>query len=210
MLIRSYDISYFEFKTAVQCLMNVTDLTKIHLISNENYDVFNEINDQNTLFHTRFYARMNDEFIQIYERFIKEEITKFHGDFLYQRSPTFRISLPNNVAVGSFHKDTDFNHHVDEINFVVPLTRSFNTNTIWVESTPGLADYAPCDLQHGEYLEFDGANLMHGNKINKTSQSRVSFDFRILPSTSYNDIEHSKKSVTQSKTMSIGDYWCKL
>lgn len=210
MLIRNYDTACFEFKTAVQRLMNVTDLTKIHLDLNEHYELFNEINDQSTLFHKRFYSQMKDEFIQLYERFIREEIIKFHTDFLYQQSPTFRISLPDNVAVGSFHKDADFNHHIDEINFLVPLTRSFDTNTIWIESKQGLADYTPCDLHYGEYLEFDGASLMHGNKINKTAQTRMSFDFRILPLSSYNNADISKRSITQSRTMSIGDYWSKL
>jgi hypothetical protein len=30
-------------------------------------------------------------------------------NFLYQRIPTFRVQLPDNEAVGEFHRDSDYN-----------------------------------------------------------------------------------------------------
>ena len=33
----------------------------------------------------------------------------------------------------------------------------------------------------GQMLVFDGANLEHGNRINRSDETRVSFDFRVIP-----------------------------
>ena len=63
-------------------------------------------------------------------------------DFLYQKFPTFRVHLPNNIAVGKFHKDADFGHPKGEINFIIPLTDSYGSASVWVESEENKADFA--------------------------------------------------------------------
>jgi ectoine hydroxylase-related dioxygenase (phytanoyl-CoA dioxygenase family) len=63
----------------------------------------------------------------------------------------------------------------------MPLTKAYGTNSLWIESCPGKKDYSPVSLNYGDILQFDGANLYHGTEVNKTGQTRVSLDFRILP-----------------------------
>ena len=75
----------------------------------------------------------------------------------------------------------DYGHNPKEINFFVPQTPAFETNTLWIESEEGKEDFEPVTLKPGEFLRFDGANLMHGAKENHTGKTRVSFDFRIMP-----------------------------
>jgi len=53
---------------------------------------------------------------------------------------------------------------------------------------------------------FDGANLKHGNKMNTTDVTRISFDFRILKKSFYNHEIH-KTSKTQGMKFSIGEYF---
>ena len=37
-------------------------------------------------------------------------------------------------------------------------------------------------MKAGEFARFNGASLQHGAKVNTTGKTRVSFDFRIIPS----------------------------
>ena len=47
------------------------------------------------------------------------------------------------------------------------MTRSENTNTVWVESEPNKKDFKPMEAEYGEYVVWDGANCKHGNKKTK-------------------------------------------
>ena len=38
---------------------------------------------------------------------------------VYQAKPTLRVQFPGNKAVGGWHRDRDYNHPIDEINFWV-------------------------------------------------------------------------------------------
>ena len=94
------------------------------------------------------------------------------------------------------------------MNFFVPLTKAFDSNTVWVESEEGKEDFAPMNARYGEFYMWDGANLKHGNKKNETGSTRVSFDFRVLPRSKY--VESGKKSVTQGMPFEIGQYYEEL
>ena len=61
------------------------------------------------------------------------------------------------------------------------------------------------------WINFDGANTLHGNKDNLTGKSRLSIDFRIFPLKYYNEEEQADaKTITQKKRLVIGEYWTKL
>ena len=83
--------------------------------------------------------------------------------------------MKGNLAVGGYHKDRDYNHSEHEINFFVPLTEAFDSNTVWVESEEDKGDFSPMEASYGEYYMWNGANLTHGNKKNDTGRTRVSF-----------------------------------
>mmetsp|Transcript_81002 Transcript_81002/g.121768 ORF Transcript_81002/g.121768 Transcript_81002/m.121768 type:complete len:145 (+) Transcript_81002:54-488(+) len=126
---------------------------------------------------------------------------------IYQKKPTFRISLPNNVAVGQKHCDADYNHPAGEINFWVPLTDSFASNGFYVESSPGKGDFHPFPktLKPGDVFRFWGNQCQHYNEINTTGQTRISFDARVIPGSLWKP--SSATSVKSSLKFSIGSYF---
>jgi ectoine hydroxylase-related dioxygenase (phytanoyl-CoA dioxygenase family) len=122
--------------------------------------------------------------------------------------PTFRVHLPDNLAVGEFHTDGAYHHQQGEINFWLPVTEAFDTNSLWIESEPGRADFSPVRLTPGQVYMFDGVNLSHGNKVNRTGVTRVSFDFRLISRHRFTNTDHV--SVSAGRRMSIGHYWSAL
>tara|TARA_B100000003_G_C10913836_1_gene364339 strand:- start:300 stop:1010 length:711 start_codon:yes stop_codon:yes gene_type:complete len=132
----------------------------------------------------------------------------FKESLVYQARPTLRIMFPNNKAVGDFHRDREYNHPIEEINIWVPITKSNNTNTIWIESNFDKNDYSPMNLEYGQFLIFD-SGLKHGNKINLENKTRMSFDFRIIPYSIWQkkSIKENKVSADSKMSFEIGDYY---
>lgn len=170
-------------------------------------------NEASTKFHKTFYNHLNSksgkDIKDWYNRFIAEHVSPwFSESFLYQRSPSFRIHLPNLQAISKWHYDSDkdHGHPLWEINFHVPVTEAYGSNAVWIESIPGLRDYSPIELKVNQYAIFDGNRCTHGNKINKTENTRISFDFRIIPLHLY-DKRVILYSATTKKKFAIGEYY---
>lgn len=147
-------------------------------------------------------------FLNLYDEFI-QYIKGFHFDnrpIIYQSKPTLRVHLPNNKAVGAFHKDREYNHPVDEINFWLPITDTRETSTIWIETELESNEYKPWNLNYGEYLIFD-SGLMHGNKVNNENSTRLSFDFRIIEKSIFSYNAEVKSSVKQNIDFKVGEYY---
>lgn len=140
--------------------------------------------DQGTAIHKHFYDLYEqEEFLQKYRQLLSSVVKpQVFNDkpIIYQAKPTFRVCLPDNVAVGEWHRDKDYNHQDGEVTFMLPLTAAFDTNTVWAESEPDKGDYAPLEANVGEVLAWDSVNLFHGNKPNATGKSRMSVDFRVI------------------------------
>lgn len=79
---------------------------------------------------------------------------------------------------------------------------------MWIESEEGAEDFRPYPVEVGEVLVFDGVNLAHGNKVNDTAKSRVSFDFRVIPRSEYRP--RSDVSVNTGVRFEIGGYFDEL
>jgi hypothetical protein len=206
----NYKIKKYDFKKIVCEYLNIDDLENLSI---ENNNLLSEGNDQSTFYHRQFYFNLdNDEdkkFKKLYDKFIIEFISPLFEDrFIYQTYPTFRIHYKKNIAVFEFHKDKDYNHNPKTINFFLPLTKCYDTNTIWIETEENKEDYSPIICEYGNLIMFDGANLKHGNKINETEQTRVSFDFRVLLEKDY--IPNEKNSKSKNKKLIIGEYYQKL
>jgi hypothetical protein len=147
------------------------------------------------------------EFVELYLSFIKGVVApRYEGELLYQKFPTFRVAQPENVGTFGWHKDSDYNHNPKEVNYYVPMTKGYDTNTIWHESEPGKEDFKPMTVDYGDLVEWDGANCMHGTKINETGDTRISFDFRVLTMENYHKFK-PKKSITKGSKMEIGHYF---
>ena len=212
----NYDKKKYNFYELTKQIFDY-ELDILHEIKDKDYPLFTELGkDTHTCFHKTFYNHIDniDNKLKIaYKLFIKEVIFPYLElqEGLYQVFPTFRIMLPNNVAVVKKHYDSDIDHlhPKGEINFIIALTDMYDTNSIWKESYPRLGDYKAMNLKSGDVYCFCGNLCEHFNKINKTGKTRVSMDFRILPSYSISEINHTE-SVTTGKKFSEGGYYNKL
>jgi hypothetical protein len=209
----SYDVNKYNFIDIVTNHFGVSSLDQIHTILDKQLEVPTDPNqDQQTTFHKIFYKiydMENSPFLEVYRTFIKYLADNHfpNADIIYQTKPTFRVHAPNNIAVAKWHKDKAYNHSANEINIFLPLTKAFDSNTIWSESVEDLGDYSPMNAEIGEYYVWNGANLLHGNKKNETGVSRVSVDFRIIMEDQF---AYEGSSVTTKVPMKIGHYWSKL
>ena len=208
-----YDLEKYNFIALIEELFDRADLQYLHEDLKNNYDFFSEPGkDSDTVFHRIFYDRMRGgwpEFLNLYQQFIGEVIAPLLGakeGLVYQKWPSFRVHLPNNVAVGGWHCDGDYNHPPGETNFILALTPMFESNTTITESAPGKMDFRQLELNPGQVVCFDGNRCMHGNLPNKTGVTRVSFDFRIMLPENY-DATHDLTSLSKNNKFLIGHYY---
>ena len=210
----------YGFAKIIADFFRVSSLEKLHL---ERKDLMppkelNYENETKTKFHESFYGEFHKgwpDLEEAYFSFIKNEIPKvYKGDFIFQSFPSIRFHLPQDKAIHKWHYDSDEDHnHPDwEINFHLALTDISKTQSVWVESVPGLQDFRPMEMKYGEYYVFNGNKCQHGNKVNLTNSTRVSFDFRIMPMEKYKKIDDSlvKNSLTSKKKFKIGSYYSSL
>jgi len=172
-------------------------------------------NDRNSVFYDdyHFFVDNNNLFNKIYYQFIEDYVKPLYANkdnkIIVQKTPNLRISLPNLTAIGKneiedvsnniigMHKDADFGHHEDEINFIIPITEMFETNSIYYEEKPdsniSSNEYTNLKLNVHEFFVEKLNHLNHFNKINQTGVSRLSLDFRIIPYEKYmKNIEYFK------------------
>jgi hypothetical protein len=188
MQIFTYDTATYPFPQIIADFLGEEDLGALAC------ELSADEADQNSLYknmessaaYKQLYAQLNGEagqkFYQTYERFVREVIRPQYAEpIFYQKKPTHRILFSNTPGQSRFHRDRDYGHSTAEINYLVPQSPAFGTNTMWLESEEGKEDFKPVEMLVGEFVRFNGASLMHGAKVNTTGRSRVSFDFRVIP-----------------------------
>ena len=204
----SYNTDEFNFGDLLAKQFRVEKLENI----NSDIELLERANDQSTVHHKLFYQWMEEEeFRLLYKSFIQKCIRPLYEDkIVVQAKPTFRICYPNNIAVGEYHKDKwyrdgEWAAAVKELNVFLPFTKAFDSNTIWVESEEDKKDFSPMNCEYGEFVKWDGPNLLHGNKVNNTGKTRISIDFRIIEYKNYQPSEHG--SINLGKKFKIGEYY---
>ena len=201
-----YDLGRYPLPDLVREQFGVDRLDEIH--ESAEYPLLTRENDQKTVFHERFYS-IGDEFFRVYRRLLVDVVQPLFGEnLIYQRVPTFRVHLPNNVAVGEIHRDRDYSHGQGEVNFWLPFTPAWDTNTIWIESSEGSGDLQPYACGVGQILVFDGVNLLHGNVQNTTGKTRVSVDFRVIPESQY--VPREAATINTKLDFAVGGYFADL
>ncbi|EKX50365.1 hypothetical protein GUITHDRAFT_104173 [Guillardia theta CCMP2712] len=131
-------------------------------------------------------------FDEIYHRFIREVVSKVMGGgaLQFQRAPTLRVMVPAECGLDprksttKMHTDMEYHHQPSEINFWLPLSPVWDTNSLWIESEPGKGDFHPIELEYGSFCRFYGNQCRHFTKPNLTQKTRVSLDFRVVSETS--------------------------
>ena len=189
--IYNYSIIKHPFIKYISSLFNNKPLDMLHLSSSDYNNVkehldMGHLNDRDTDLHAQFYknCKSKDDFKKIYCSFIKSIHKHFFGDeevILFQSFPSIRFQYMESVVIPP-HYDSDYhsNHPVGEKNFIIPITKMMNTNTIYVETSPGKEDFRPINLNPGELFYFNGNKCTHYNVKNKENKLRISLDFRII------------------------------
>ena len=209
----SFDPSQYPLHTAVMEALNLTSLEFLHRDHLYKQRLTRQIDNQQPL-QKAFYDLCQDQthpIIQTYQRFIKQIVMPLLGtkSVVFQKIPNLRIHAPGNVAVGEWHKDSDYGHSTKEKNVYVPLTSALESATIWAETESGKGDFQPINLwSFGNAAIWAGAVLRHGNKENMTALTRVSLDFRVLDSNDYKASD--TKSVNSKLAFRIGEYFEEL
>ena len=182
-------------------------------------DYFDVKLDQKNKFVTYFYKidkifdhdkmmLSNGKFYNIYLDLLRHlQKTFFKEEIIVQSKPTLRVHIPDNISVGSYHKDSDYGHPEEEINIWVPFNKSMNTSALWLESEPGKKDFKPQNIDYGEILIFN-SKLTHGTEINKENHSRLSMDFRVIKKKNFKN--NSTLSPKNNIKFNLGGYFREL
>ena len=218
-----YDTEKYNFYSKIQQIYGVNcNLEEIHeflpdvkLLEQVTFD-----NDTSTVFHKTYYkSPLYPEVVRLYSEFVKEYLLPMFKDesfLVVQTAPSYRIHFPNNTALGKrqdqsdeeiigLHCDGEYGHPPEEINFMLSITGQEGTNSCYIESAPGKADYEPLRIQKGEVCVFYGNQCRHFNKKNSTQNTRISFDFRVIPGSLYK--ESSATAVHSKKRFVVGEYY---
>ena len=111
---------------------------------------------------------------------IDEVVTGIVGPIRsHQPLAMMRVNFHGSRAILRFHNDTEYGQRPNAINIWLPVTRVYGSNSMYVESAPGLADFAPVECGYGEALVFYGTELLHGTLDNMSGGTRISYDFRV-------------------------------
>ena len=220
-VVKSYDIKKYDFYKYFYALLrtytNNLDMLHNHLPENlYPKKVVTVTDDQKLSIYKILYKidkgynlkikKNNSGFLNMFDDFVSSLARNFFNEeLIYQARPTLRVNFPNNKAVGGWHRDREYNHPLEEINIWVPITKSINTNAIWIESEFDKNDFSPINTNYGQFIVFD-SGLMHGNKLNTENKTRISFDFRVIPKSLYKK-KFDKSSNDTKMKFTIGDYY---
>lgn len=214
-----YDTKEHPFYEKIQEIFSTQlPLELIHTATNASIEQVTFDTDTSTDYHKLYYkSSLYHEMIAIYDDFlVKNILPLFNEDIVVQKEPSFRISLPNNTALGKcatdtdseiigLHCDGDYNHPKEEINFMLTITGQEETNSCYIETEPKKGDFFPVKLAKGDFMSFYGNQCRHYNKVNRTGKVRISIDFRVIPYSEYNDT--SASAVHSNRKFCIGDYF---
>ncbi len=189
--IYKFDINKHPFVEYFMKLFDEINLENLHLKSKdyqEVKDVLNlgYLNDKDTDLHKIFYndIKSKELFKNLYCTFIKDIFAYFYPSeeiHIFQSFPSIRIQYMESVVIPP-HYDSDHlsNHPIGEKNFLIPITKMCDTNSIYIESEPGKKDFKSIKLEYGEMFHFNGNKCTHYNEQNKENKLRISLDFRII------------------------------
>ena len=169
------------------------------------------VNDRQCPFIQDFHEAVDasDEFKKIYHAFIRKNVLPLfpkETTLVIQKTPNIRFSFPNSAAIGKrkepnaqeseseiekigLHCDSDFGHHFTEMNFILPITPMYDSNSVYYEHVDDeqFQMYKNLKMLNPTSEFFQGYlnKLRHYNKINQTEHTRISFDVRIIPYSEY-------------------------
>ena len=203
-----------NFQKFIEKISGIKNLENIHEYKTSN-EILTRGTDQSSWFHKQIYNEFDkgDDSKLIISYYylcleIKKELFSKTGieNWAIQRFPSVRLQFPENISVFEFHRDSDYNHPLGEINFFMGMTKCQGTATLYIEKNLGWENYEPLILNEGEFAMLNTSIFKHGDYINKEKYSRVSIDFRMIPSKVLKNSEQ-KQSISKSKKFNENDYF---
>ena len=158
------------------------------------------------------------DFMTMYREFVNSVVLPLFdepsGEFAIQKEPCIRVHVPGETVLGrrenetgehvGMHRDTDYGHQNGEVTFVVALTPMYGSNSVWAESVSDAGDFAPFTMDYGHFRCWNSAHCRHFNKVNETGTARMSFDFRVIPMSQYDD---SNAKCDRDSRFKLGEYF---
>eukprot|EP00747_Dinoflagellata_sp_TGD_P194011 gnl/TRDRNA2_/TRDRNA2_60934_c0_seq1.p1 gnl/TRDRNA2_/TRDRNA2_60934_c0~~gnl/TRDRNA2_/TRDRNA2_60934_c0_seq1.p1 ORF type:complete len:273 (-),score=21.54 gnl/TRDRNA2_/TRDRNA2_60934_c0_seq1:241-1059(-) len=194
-LVLDYDAMKFPFTPAVLAVIEEppgTDLSCLHLTDHGKLVVQrcqSPVGPADNPWKRRFASCEERDpiafsrFIGIYHGFLRSIVLPHLETrcLAFERVPLFRCHLPGCGAPGMPHRDADSDHPACEINFWLPVTPAFGTNSVFAESARGAGDFHAFEVSgEGKVVRFYGNQVWHYGLPNDTDSTRVSFDFRVI------------------------------
>ena len=200
-----YDVNRYKLRETFLSALNLDtrfDLNDLHLIgikSNFKTESFGKQhleNKFNLLGNLTLQSNIKD-FHSEYDKFITEIILPHLSKtlvsevkFYCQNFPCIRVVQPSEFSIGP-HSDISYGFSQANINFYLPLTNLYGTNSLVIESSPGKEDWHIIKGDYGMVKRFYGALCIHFTPENTTSHTRVSLDFRAVPGSCWN-VDHDQ------------------
>jgi hypothetical protein len=221
----SYSTTEYPFQELMKKILGLQgDLTQAHSLI-EGATEWAQIsfqNDTSTEFHKKYYKSSHyHEMVELYQRFLQTWLLPQleEDEYIVQKEPSFRIHIPNNTALGKrgdekdeeqigLHCDADYNHPSGEVNYMLTVTGQSDTNSCYIESEPGKGDFHPIAIAYGEVFRFYGNKCRHYNKRNISQNTRISFDFRVIPASKYE--EEGTVAIHSGRKFTVGEYYIRM
>jgi len=218
----AYDPAQFQLAEAVlemiagaEPRVHSTGLSALHLAFDASWDRGKSFKPHRRKVNGQLYlsehgALLRREFERFVCDFIGPHMQAHIPDcrqLFFERTPSVRMQPPSIARVGYPHSDSMYFHQRGQINFWVPITPVFGTNTLWVESRPGRHDYHALELGLGECVRFYGNQCMHFTVPNDTPHTRVSLDLRVVPGPCFEDDPPEGRSADGQAMFRVGGYY---
>jgi len=98
----------------------------------------------------------------------------------------------NPGTLAGVHTDAEYGHPPGEVNFFLPVNEhTYGTNSLYVEGEANRGDFKPFELSYGEMMVWNGNSCRHCSPRNISEETRISFDFRVIPGSRW--VEPPKK-----------------
>ena len=223
-------LKYYHKLFNIDSLENIHKVLLTNNISNKDKKFYKTvpefgITDRNSIFVSVFYKYIDTDytFIKLYMDFIIENIKPLFPNekkLVIQKTPNIRFHIPGNSNIGrkatdkyldiiGLHHDGEFGHPSEEYNIVLPITKMYDTNSMYYEETPDSNispyEYKNLKLNVNEFYMGNLNKCKHYNKINTTDITRVSLDFRVIPYSKF--IPVNDKSATSKIQFELGYYY---
>jgi len=138
------------------------------------------------------HSEAQHRFLEVYRRYLREVVLPLFRtgaaveedeevEAVVQEVPILRVVMPSAHRATIQHRDAEYGHLPEELNFWLPLTPVFGSNSLYSERFPGDGTFEAFEGGPGDAFMFWGNQCEHYAEPNSTNNTRVSFDFRVIP-----------------------------